>query len=248
MGTHVRATWQTIVVDDLDRSHETWLAAVTVALQQAQRAGVNLTLAYLAAFIASETGHRVVEIPRYDATRAVGPGDDGQPLEVPLGKTLIGVKALMKDGKPAGEALEETGHRAERIAVSAVMAAPRRALADQISTHPMIVGWQRVTRGGCGACLAAASRGYSRHEPLRVHPHCHCSQEPVIRDVPDRAKRATGPEVFAAMSRAEQDHALGRDTAQLVRDGRVAWGDLIATSPMVVGPDAITQAPLAALT
>jgi hypothetical protein len=50
------------------------------------------------------------------------------------------------------------------------------------------------------------------------------------------------------MSRKEQDQSLGPDTAQLMREGRVTWGELIASNPMVVGPDVITQAPLAALT
>jgi hypothetical protein len=246
MGAYVAASWGRVTVADLDRSHEAWLATVTVALEQAQRAGVNLTLAYIAAFIGSETGHRTVEIPAYDASRAIGFGEDGQPLTVPLGKTVIGVRSLLKDGKLPEEALSETGHRATRYAASAVMAAPRTALGDQIASHPLLVGWQRVTRGGCGACLAAASHGYSRHEPLRVHPHCHCTQEPVVRNVPDRAPRATGPDIFARMTRAEQDQALGPEAAEAVRTGAVAWPELIGHSPMVVGEDMLTQAALAA--
>ena len=238
---------QNVTLTSLDGSHGLWLAGTVAALEQAQRAGVNLTAAYIAAFIGSELGRRAIEVPQIDADRFAGLSEDGQPVGVPLGKTLIGVKAALKDGKEPQAALMEQAHRAVRLTASAVMSAPRAALSDQIQTHPMIVGWRRVTSGGCGACLAAAARGYSRHEHLRVHPHCHCTQEPVIRDAPDRVSRATGPEVFAAMGRAEQDRALGPETAQLVRDGRVAWGDLIATSPMVVGDDVITQAPVEAL-
>jgi ApbE superfamily uncharacterized protein (UPF0280 family) len=103
-----------------------------------------------------------------------------------------------------------------------------------------------VTRGGCGACLAAAAHAYA-HEPMRVHAHCHCTQEPIVRDVPDLAPRATGPEIFARMTRAEQDQALGPVAAEAVRDGSVAWPDLIHTDPMTVGPDWISQAPDVAL-
>jgi hypothetical protein len=68
--------------------------ATVAALEQAQRAGVNLTAAYLGAFIGSETGQRAREIPRIDAmTGSIGLAEDGQPLDVPLSKTLIGVKA-----------------------------------------------------------------------------------------------------------------------------------------------------------
>jgi hypothetical protein len=247
VATLTRQRWQqNVTIARLEESHALWLAGTVAALEQAQRAGVNLTLAYLAAFIASETDRRSFEVPAYDAARVVGLADTGQPLAEPLGKTLIGVKSLMADGKAPAEALAETGHRAERLAGSAVMAAPRRALADQIETHPAIVGWRRVTRGGCGACLAAAAHSYT-NEPMRVHAHCHCSQEPIVRDVPDRAPRLSGPEIFARMTRAEQDQALGPAAAQAVRAGEVAWPDLIATSPMVVGPDVLTQAPLVAL-
>jgi hypothetical protein len=65
-----------------------------------------------------------------------------------------------------------------------------------------------------------------------------------------RAPRATGPEIFARMTRAEQDQALGPAAAEAVRDARwrpVAWPDLIHTDPMTVGPDWISQAPDVAL-
>jgi hypothetical protein len=239
---------QNVTLTRLDDSHALWLTATVAAVEQAQRAGINLTAAYLAAFIGSETGQRATELPTIHADRFAGVAEDGQPLEVPLSKTLIGVKAALKDGKAPAEALQEQAARALRLSSSAVMSAPRAALADQIATHPQITGWKRVTSGGCGACLAAAAHGYSAHEHLKVHPHCHCTQEPVIRDVADTAKRPSGPEVFAAMSRKEQDMSLGPDTAQLMREGRVTWGELIASNPMVVGPDVITQAPFAALT
>lgn len=248
MGAFTAVAWQqTVNLDDLDGSHASWLASVTVALEQAQRSGVNLTLAYLAAFIASETGRRAVEIPSYDAARAVGRGDDGQILTVPLAKTAIDVKKALKDGKTPTEALAGAEHRATRLAETATMHAPRAALHDQITTHPMLVGWRRVTAGGCGACLAAAARGYTRGEPMRVHAHCHCTQEPVVKDVPDRAPRETGPEIFARMTRAEQDQALGPAAAHAVREGQVAWPDLIGHSPMTLGPPMLTQAPLPAL-
>lgn len=239
--------WQRVTLSNLDGSHADWLAATVAMLEAAQRAGVHLTAAYLGAFIGSELGQPISELPRVDDWRFAGLAEDGQALDVPLGKTLIGVRAALKDGKAPEVALSEQGVRAVRLASSAVMAAPRAALADQIATHPMLVGWQRVTHGGCGACLGAAAKGYSRHEPMHVHAHCRCTQEPVVRDVPDSAPRATGPEIFYRMTAEQQDRSLGPNAAQLVRQGRVAWPDLIAVSPMEVGADYITQAPVEAL-
>jgi hypothetical protein len=232
--------WQTVTLDDLDRTHAAWLAYTVAAILQAQRTGTRLAAAYLAAFIASETDTPIQPLPVTDT--GVGLAEDGQPAQVPLGKTLIGVLAALKDGKPPEVALAEQSHRATRLAAGATIAAPRAALAEHIATHDEIVGWRRVTHGGCGACLASAARPYEKGEPLHVHPHCHCTQEPVIRGVEERVKRPTGPEVFAAMSREQQDQSLGPDAAQAVREGRVAWPDLIAVQEMAVGPALITQA------
>jgi hypothetical protein len=241
IGAYTAQRWQqTVTLDDLDASHALWLATTVAALTQAQRFGVRLTAGYLAAFLASELGGTPQPLAADDSP--VGLAEDGQPVDVPLSKTLIGVLAALKDGKPPEVALAEQSHRAVRLAASATIAAPRLALAGQIASHPEIVGWRRVTHGGCGACLASAAHGYAKHERMPVHPHCHCTQEPVIADAPDRVKRPTGPEIFAAMSREKQDQTLGPDAAQAVREGRVAWPDLIAVSPMVVGPDLITQA------
>jgi hypothetical protein len=246
LGALTLTQWKRVTPTDLDGSHADWLAATVAMLDAAQRAGVHLTAAYLASFIGSELGRSPFELPRIDETRFAGLAEDGQALEVPLGKTLIGVKSLLKGGKTPEEALKQTGARAVRLASAAVMAAPRAALADQIATHPMLAGWQRVTHGGCGACLAAAAHGYDRHEPMHVHAHCHCTAEPVVRDVPDTAPRATGPEIFHRMTAEQQDSALGPTAAQLVRQGRLAWPDLIAVSPMQIGADYITQAPIEA--
>lgn len=246
LGALAEHYWQSVTLADLDRSHAEWLAITVAMLEQAQHAGVQLTAAYVAAFVASEQGVRVAEIPGADAAFA-GLAADGRPLIEALEPTVITVKKALKDGKSPADALHEGMTKAARLASSAVMAAPRGALMSQIQTHPMIVGWQRVTRGGCGACLAAAARGYDKDHPLRVHDHCHCTAEPVVRDVADVAPRATGPEIFHRMTAAEQEAALGPHAAQLVRQGLVAWPDLIEVSPMKIGPDFITQAPVAAL-
>lgn len=246
LGALTEHYWAGVTLDSLDRSHAEWLAVTVAMLDQAQRAGVHLTAAYVAGYVGSELGQRVSELPHVDESRFAGLAQDGRSLEEALAPTVISVKVALKDGKSPADALGEGAARAVRLASSAVMAAPRAALHDQIATHPMITGWRRVTTGGCGACLAAAAHPYA-HEPMHVHDSCRCSAEPIVRDVPDRAPRATGPEIFHRMTSAEQDQALGPAAAQLVRQGLVAWPDLIAVSPMKIGPDFITQAPLEGL-
>lgn len=247
LGALVEHYWASVTLTDLDRSHAEWLSLTVAMLEQAQRAGVHLTAAYLASFVASEQDVRVAPVAGV-AGAFEGLAQDGRPLAEALAPTLITVKTALKDGKDPPVALAEGARRAVRLASSAVTAAPRSALMQQIRTHSEIVGWRRVTHGGCGACLAAAAHGYERDHPMHVHDHCHCTAEPVVKDVPDTAPRATGPEIFHRMTQAEQDRSLGSHAAQLVRQGLVAWPDLIAPVPMVIGADGITQAPIEALT
>ena len=57
-----------------------------------------------------------------------------------------------------------------------------------IREDPRTLGWRRVTRGGCGACLAAADNTVQIGD-LKVHPHCECTAEPVVTGVPPRLGR-----------------------------------------------------------
>jgi hypothetical protein len=99
-------------------------------------------------------------------------------------------------------------------------AAHRKALLETIDRDDRFKGWQRATRGTCGACLGVASHVQGGlHFP--VHPGCHCVSEPVVAGVPQTVARATGAELFAAKSEDEQNESLGPLAAQLVREGRV---------------------------
>lgn len=240
--------WAQVNLDDLPRTHQRWLDQTVAGVQQAQRIGATLSSAYLAAYVATELGKPPSFASSADTAQFIGSAADGQPLDVPLSKTIIAVRAALKDQKPPAEALAEGATKGTRLATAATMSSARGSLAQQIETPPEVIGWHRVTRGGCGACLASATRLYEAHEPFPVHDHCRCTAEPVVKDIPDRFPRTTGPEIFAAMSRQEQDQALGPAAAQAVREGRVAWPELIGTSPMEIGPNVLTQAPLPAST
>src|SRR5689334_11666896 len=84
LGLLTRHYWTGVNLQDLNRTHAEWLGLVVPMVEQAQRAGVQLTVAYLASFIASEQNVRVMEVP-------------------PMRDTFTG---LAQDGRPLGETLE----------------------------------------------------------------------------------------------------------------------------------------------
>lgn len=242
----VRLGQWTVRVEDIDGTGRAWLERVVPQLEVIQRSGVALSVGYLSAFVASELGQRPAPPPAADAP--VGQSPDGQPLAEALAAALITVKAAIKDQRPPDRALALGSQRAERLIADAALHAPREALHAGLTASP-IDGWRRVTSGGCGACLASADgRVHGPEKRLRVHPHCRCTAEPVVRGVTESFQRPTGRAIFDGMTFEQQAALLGEEKAALIRSGTVPFERLIQPQPMAVMADGITERPLAALT
>jgi hypothetical protein len=172
IGAYTVQRWQTVTAEDLDRSHAAWLAQTVAALGQSQRASVNLTSAYLIAYLASELG-RPASVGAPSA--AVFGAADGQPLDVPLSKTLIGVKAAIKEGastrrgarRPAAPRGTARRERPARRAAPRARRADRHAPADHrlAARHPRRV--RRVPRRRRGA--AGQADPFQGARPLSLH-------------------------------------------------------------------------------
>jgi hypothetical protein len=241
-----RDNWQRIDAADLDGSGERWAASTAAILTSFQRAGGQFSLAYLTAYLRSELG-RVVPAPPVPEIRA-GTSRDGRLLSEALFPAILTTKQALGDGRELQAALELGLNRALRTASEETVASARDSLADTIRQDGRILGWRRVSGGGCGACDAAATGAIQADdEALEVHPFCSCSKEPVVADAPDTIQRPTGEEMFNAKTPQEQDAMLGPDKAALIRSGEVPFTDLIQRDPMAVVPDGITEAPLEAL-
>jgi hypothetical protein len=218
-------------------------------VQELQRTGARLSLAYLTAYLRSETGQPRTA-PPVDLAGYVGTLTHRQAAR--RGARAVAVHGEGRDqgrGGGPGGALKLGLDRAARVTGEETIAAARAALADGIRQDGRIIGWRRVTGGGCGACIAAATGAIQADdELLEVHDHCQCSKEPVVADVPDDTHRPTGPAMFRAMPAHEQDALLGPEKADLLRTGAIGFHDLIKRDPMAVLPDGISEAPLSALT
>jgi hypothetical protein len=245
--SYAREQWAALDPGDLDRSHAAWVQKVAITTTELQRAGARLSHAYLTAYLRSETRRPLAAVP-VDLSAHVGEARSGRPLAEALVPTLFTVKQAIGDGKDTSAALTEGLNRAVRTVGEESIAPARESLAEGIRQEGGIVGWRRVTGGGCGACLAAATGAVQADdEVLEVHPFCQCSKEPVVKDAPDHVTRPTGGEIFKGLSAQEQDQLLGPDKAELIRSGAVPLQALIQRDPMVEVADGITEAPLEAL-
>ncbi len=248
VAAQARLAWARIPRDasDLDAEHDRWLRATVPAVLAAQFASAETSAGYTSAFVATELGRAPSPVP-IDPPDYVGAARDGRPLRDALNGPLIGVKTAIKDGHPLSRALDMGLTRALRMLWLAVDASAREALRDAQLADDRVIGYRRAIAGTCGACLAAASRTFGKGVPFLIHPGCKCIAEARVDGVEDTHPRATGHELFASMSRAEQDKAVGADVAELIRNGGIEITDLAAVSPQHLGEDYITQAPLASL-
>lgn len=240
--------WRYLDWNDLAGSFDEWRGTAAWAIAAGQREAATLSGAYLAAYVASETGERAEATVDPDAY--TGTTRDGRPIAPLLGVALIATKQAILRQRPPRDALAAGAARAVRIARTEVMEAGRRALGDAMQAEPRVKGYRRVTSGrrSCGACLGLASGEIRRtNRGLQIHASCRCTAEPVLAGVREEVHRPTGREMFERMSPAEQDATLGPKAA-LIRSGDADLRDLVATHHNPVWQDTIDEAPLSSIT
>lgn len=213
--------WPTIeALDSTD-----WSVRMAQAIEQGQTEAVRATAGYLSGFLTLELGKRT-KGPSIDSRFYAGKAADGGTLAKSMESPLIGVLARLQGGSDAEEALAYGLGRAKRQVGMDLDAAHRAALLDGIHNDERFDGWQRATRGTCGACIAVA--GELHHSPdFPVHPGCGCVSQPVVSGVPNNFPLPTGTQLFATKSEAEQNEALGPKAAALVRAGVIELDQLV---------------------
>lgn len=233
--------WPTI--DGFDQAR--WPDRMAVVVAGAQAEAVRAAAGYLTAYLSTETGRRQRAVG-IDSRLYTGVSRDGRPLTEAFQSPLIGVRAALKDGRPAGEALAYGLQRARRMVSVDLDHAHQAALTDTIEADDRFTGWERATAGTCGACMALSGTSAPHFE---VHPGCQCVAAPVVRGVKTVVAIATGAELFARLSREEQDSRFGPDKAEALRTGSIALTDLVQRNRLATGDnDFITEAPLDAAT
>lgn len=243
-----REAWAAVDMADIDTSHPVYVHQAAAAATALQHTGVRLSAGYVGAFLRSEL-RRPASPPAIDLTAHAGRSRvAGKTLAQSLDTTAITMKVAIAEGANEQTASDRGLSVATRLAAAEVLFAARGALGDAIQQDDRIVGWERVTSGGCGACLAAATRTYGDDEPLEIHDNCQCSAEPIVANVEQAAPRESGYDIFDGMPPERQDELLGPDKAELIRAGDVPLHELLDRSPMKEIPDQITERPLSALT
>lgn len=250
-ATVAASMWREIDPAHLDETHARWASMAALRVTEMQRAAATLSTAYLTGYVALERGRPARAIGA-SAAADVGRSRDGKTLRDSLEPTLYTTKAAIAEGRTFSEALALGAQRAARNLGEDVAFVARGVLDEGIIDNDEIIGWRRVSGGGCGACLAAATGAIQADdETLPVHDHCQCSKEPVVRGVRERVLRPSGEEIFHRMTASQQDALFagrgGAEKADLIRSGQVPFQSLIEHQHMDAIPDVITEASLKSL-
>lgn len=188
------AAWSaTVTAEAIDAGVAMWAPSAATLTTRAQLAAAGLSVDYLAGYVGAELDEpptRVALALAGYAGRTAGGRDLGPVLHSWL---PVVIKGRIARGADPGDALAAGLYRANRMTGSLVTDAARDALADAMLADDRVTGWQRVTRPTtCPFCRRLASRGavYKRDTvTFRSHPHCACTAEPVVRNVPQRFTR-----------------------------------------------------------
>lgn len=223
----VDALYRGVDTENLTESFQAFVKAAQTMIVLGQAQTKTLTDAFMASYAASETGEPVkIAEP---APHNEGFTTDGRPLGEAIGAVPAKVYLAVRQGQGTEKALAYGRFAINRFVQTELMDAATQEMNHQSKELDVVRGWRWKSRGTCGGCLAMDNgKTFDAAKPLNRHPNCRCIAEPVL-DVPQRVDRDTGRERFMQLPEEEQDAALGKGIADLVRKGAVAWTELAST-------------------
>ncbi len=231
---------------NFDAQYAEWFALMAPAVAAAQALNVRLTSAYLGAFRTSET-RTPSRPPDINPAEFVGKTRDGRTFEEGWTSPLIKTKVAMSEGKTIPEASNIGLEASANIIRMDTYAAARDAMARQIRSDDLIIGYRRVSQeeNTCGGCLAAEDgEVLSETEDFASHPGCDCVAEAVYGDVDDLFNHPTGAERFSRLTAQEKIEAVGQDAAQLLGTDEIQLYELAGKFRTATGQDFLVERPV----
>lgn len=229
----VAAQFETVVsFTDLAGSLDEWAAAAVSLIRLGQSETAKLTLGYLPAYV-SAAG---LEPPRADLDPDDYIGVDARGRPIDEAAAMAAGKVPWHLGKQHGRAAAAAAGFAAAVKLtrSSVQTSARTALAAAMHADQRVVGWHRVVSfNPCGACMALAGGRKNKGEPLRNHPSCRCTAEPILADVPERYVRPTGQQMYDQLTPSQRIDVFtgtgGAEKAAIV--DRIGVAPLATTAP-----------------
>lgn len=184
-ATQIGAGWDRFIDgSDVDGTFPQFATLALGVVMGAQRLAAAQSVAYLGAFVATETASAIA-IPPVDQSAHVGVSANGAPVAGRLDFARVTVKLRAAGGPDVASAAGRA--MAVEIAGNVLMSTSRLTLHDAMVAEDKVNGWSRVTSPRCCAyCgLLSGRPPVTKLETVRIggHSHCTCTAEPVVQGV-----------------------------------------------------------------
>jgi len=221
---------------ELAASYQAAIADAAAIVTVGQDGAATLARAYMLTMSRLELGEGQLAPALEDNA---GQTADHRSVAEGLAATPAKVFLALQKGKPLDQAIRFGQFSAARFGQSETLDAGRLEIGSQLEA--LGLGWRWRSRGTCGACMSMDDGRTRKGGRLNAHPSCECVQEP---DFGGDLERPTGRDRFDQLSRAEQDAALGAETAELLRSGKLGWDELVKVERFKEWRPIIVQRPL----
>ena len=145
----------------------------------AASAAAGLSEAFVASYVAAETGE-AVRLP--GAAALVRP----VPAEVVYARPFHQMWRDLSVGLLWTEARDRARNFAGTLAYTDAQLALRSSWTTSMSSSPRITGYRRVLNSpSCGLCVVASTQRYSRGDLMPIHHRCDCTVEPIVGGSPN---------------------------------------------------------------
>lgn len=215
----VLAAWRQVRLSNPQASFAAVLPALLAAVVTGQMQAASAAALYVAAVVRAD-GLTPAPVAAVPPQRLAGVASDGRTLQGLLTQPLLRSLYLRAQGADDLVALAGGRLSLETLVRTEVLDTGRDATQVAAALEPQIIGYERyVSMPACGRCLILAGRMYSMSSAFLRHPRCDCAMRPLTsrarRDGTEQDPRG----LFAEMTREQQDRALGKDAAEVVRRG-----------------------------
>lgn len=203
------------------RLSESWIEALPELLavvSGAQFAAANAAEGYVSESLAAQQANAAA-VATIQPRALAGVASDGRDLASLLYQPMAATLSAVQAGFPVETALAAGYSGLDMMVRTQVSDAGRVADQIAITARPRADGYVRMVVGKtCSRCIILAGRWYAVNAGFDRHPRCDCVHIPTQENVADSL--VTRPdELFASMTRAEQDKVFTQSGAQAIRDG-----------------------------
>lgn len=211
----LRRQWAGIGID-FDLGWSSRWAGITDAITAGQAAAATTSAAYITDVLAeADFGEPVAPlVPR----SVVGTTGLGRPIGEVARTAIIRAKDAVAAGATSTQALAAGAMWLETFAQYEIRKAGEDLSAAAIAATPKAVGYVRMLNPpSCKRCIILAGKWFRWNEGFDRHPNCDCVHVPARESTNEL--RTNPYDLFASMTRAEQDRIFGKNDAEAIRSG-----------------------------